>query len=101
MLIMFGHYGYCDEHFIESRFRDCFGFQIADGKIASDDGGRPMIADLFTDPAFDMARRESLDYVSMLRRMGEFEPARLGIGEMEYTTLPHVLERLEKRFKPF
>jgi fructose 1,6-bisphosphate aldolase/phosphatase len=77
------------------------GFQIADGKIASDDGGRPMIADFFTDPAFDMARRESLDYVSMLRRMGEFEPARLGIEEMEYTTLPHVLERLEKRFKPF
>jgi fructose 1,6-bisphosphate aldolase/phosphatase len=33
--------------------------------------------------------------------MGEFEPARLGIEEMEYTTLPHVLERLEKRFKPF
>lgn len=76
------------------------GFQIANGKIASDDSGRPMIADLFTDPAFDMARRESLDYVSMLRHMGEFEPARLGVGEMEYTTLPHVLERLEKRFKP-
>lgn len=31
MLVMFGHYGYCDEHFIESRYRDCFGFQIADG----------------------------------------------------------------------
>ncbi len=77
------------------------GFQIVDGKIACDDGGKPMIADLFADPAFDMARREATEYISMLRRMGEFEPARLGIGEMEYTTLPQILKRLEDRFKPF
>jgi len=36
----------------------------------------------------------------MLRRMGEFEPARLGPEEMEYTSLPKVLERLKDRFKP-
>jgi fructose 1,6-bisphosphate aldolase/phosphatase len=36
----------------------------------------------------------------MLRRMGEFEPARLGAEEMEYTTIQQVLERLGKRFKP-
>ena len=76
------------------------GFQVANGKIAEDDEGKPMIADLFDDPAFDLARREALDYASMLRRMGEFEPARLGVEEMEYTTISKVLERLKGRFKP-
>jgi len=76
------------------------GFQVANGKIAENDKGKPMIADLFDDPAFDLARREALEYASMLRRMGEFEPARLGIEEMEYTTLSNILERLKGRFKP-
>jgi len=77
------------------------GFQVSNGKIASDDGGKPMMADLFDDPAFDTARREAMEYASMLRRMGEFEPARLGVEEMEYTTLPQILEKLKDRFKPF
>jgi len=34
----------------------------------------------------------------VLRRMGEFEPARLSAEEMEYTTIQQVLEKLEKRF---
>jgi len=76
------------------------GFQVANGKIASDDDGKPMMADLFNDPAFALARREALEYASMLRRMGEFEPARLGPEEMEYTTLQQVLEKLKERFKP-
>lgn len=76
------------------------GFQVADGKIATDDDGKPMIADLFDDPAFDMARREAVEYGAWLRRMGEFEPARLGSEEMEYTSLPRVLEKLKERFKP-
>jgi fructose 1,6-bisphosphatase len=32
--------------------------------------------------------------------MGEFEPARLGPEEMEYTTIQQVLEKLGKRFAP-
>jgi len=77
------------------------GFQIADSKIAGDgDDGKPLMADLFNDPAFALARREALDYASMLRRMGEFEPARLGPEEMEYTTLKQILESLKERFKP-
>lgn len=75
------------------------GIQISDGMIASDDEGRPMVADIFADPAFDLARREAMDLAATLRRMGEFEPARLGPGAMEYTTLPLVLKRLETRFK--
>jgi fructose 1,6-bisphosphate aldolase/phosphatase len=76
------------------------GFQVADGEIACDDEGKPMIADLFDDPAFALARREAVQYAAMLRRVGEFEPARLGPEEMEYTGLQQVLERLKTRFRP-
>ncbi|MEM2874479.1 MAG: fructose-1,6-bisphosphate aldolase/phosphatase [Candidatus Hadarchaeales archaeon] len=75
------------------------GFQLCDGKIAADDDGKPMIVDLFEDPAFDLARREAVEYAAVLRRMGEFEPARLGMEAMEYTTLPNVLEKLKDRLK--
>jgi fructose 1,6-bisphosphate aldolase/phosphatase len=77
----------------------CLGIQVSNGKIASDDDGKPLIVDIFDDPGFDLARREALDLASHLRRMGEFEPARLGPQAMEYTTLPDVLKQLEPRFK--
>jgi fructose 1,6-bisphosphatase len=32
------------------------GLQVSNGKIASDDNGKPMIADLFDDPEFALAR---------------------------------------------
>jgi fructose 1,6-bisphosphate aldolase/phosphatase len=76
------------------------GFQVANGKISSDDDGKPMIADLFDDPAFSMARREAIQNGSTLRRMGEFEPARLSAEDMEYTTIQTVLQKMEKRFTP-
>ena len=76
------------------------GFQVADGRISCDDDGEPMIADMFDDPAFSVARREAMDNALMLRRMGEFEPARLGAEEMEYTTIQQVLGKLGGRFKP-
>lgn len=76
------------------------GFQVADGKISSDDEGNPMIADMFDDPAFALARHEAMQNACTLRNMGEFEPARLSAEEMEYTTIKQVLEKLGKRFKP-
>jgi len=76
------------------------GFQVAYGKISSDDDGIPITADLFDDPAFALARREAMQNACMLRNMGEFEPARLSAEEMEYTTIQQVLGKLEKRFKP-
>jgi fructose 1,6-bisphosphate aldolase/phosphatase len=76
------------------------GFQVADGKIASDDEGNPMIADLFDDQAFALARHEAMQNASVLRNMGEFEPARLSAEDMEYTTIQKVLEKLGGRFKP-
>ncbi|MEM1515669.1 MAG: fructose-1,6-bisphosphatase [Candidatus Bathyarchaeia archaeon] len=75
------------------------GFQISDGRIACDDKDNPMIVDLFDDPAFDIARKECLEYAAMLRRMGEFEPARLSAEHMEYTAIMQIINRLKDRFK--
>jgi len=63
------------------------GFQIANGKLV---GG----IDLFDDPAFDMARRNAQEIADYMRRHGPFEPHRLPLEEMEYTTLPKVLKKL-------
>jgi fructose 1,6-bisphosphate aldolase/phosphatase len=76
------------------------GFQLANGKISCDDDGKPLIADMFDDPAFSIARREAVQNGIMLRRMGEFEPARLSAEDMEYTTIQQVLQKLETRFQP-
>ena len=76
------------------------GFQVCNGRIASDENGSPMIRDLFDDPAFDMARREAVELAGVLRRMGEFQPARLSAEAMEYTTLPQIVEKLKDRFEP-
>jgi len=75
------------------------GIQIADGKITADDDGKPLYVDMFADPGFDLARKEALELAAHLRRMGEFQPARLGPEAMEYTTLPQVLKDLEPRFE--
>ncbi len=67
------------------------GFQIAEGKLIGP-------ADLFYDPAFDSARRKAQRMADTLRRQGIFEPHRLPTEEMEYTTLPKILKKLENRF---
>jgi len=69
----------------------CYGFQIADGKLV---GPR----DMFDDIAFDDARRLANQAGEYLRRHGPFEPHRLPLEEMEYTTMPQVMKKLEKRF---
>lgn len=76
------------------------GLQISDGKIAGDDEDKPMIADLFDDPAFEPARKECLEYAAMLRRMGEFEPSRLSTEYMEYTAIIQIIDKLRNRFRP-
>lgn len=68
------------------------GFQVKDAKLVGP-------ADLFDDPAFDNSRRTAEVVADYIRRMGPFMPHRLGPEEMEYTTLPEVLERLKGRFK--
>ena len=68
------------------------GFQLADGKLV---GPR----DLFDDPAFDEARRKANEIANYLRAHGPFEPHRLPLEEMEYTTMPSVMRKLEGRFQ--
>lgn len=67
------------------------GFQIADGKLV---GPR----DMFCDVSFDGARKQANSIADYLRRHGPFEPHRLPLDEMEYTTLPEVRKRLEQRW---
>jgi len=67
------------------------GFQVKNGKLVGP-------ADLFDDPAFDETRRLAQNIAEYIRRHGPFMPHRLGPEEMEYTTLPKVLEKLRDRF---
>ena len=73
------------------------GFQLCNGELIGLHGKNP--ADLFADVAFDRARKITMEIADYLRRMGEFEPARLGVEDLEYTTLPQILEKLKDRFK--
>jgi fructose 1,6-bisphosphate aldolase/phosphatase len=68
------------------------GFQIAGGHLV---GPR----DMFDDPSFDESRRLCGVIADQLRRHGPFEPHRLPMDEMEYTTLPQVMEKLEGRWE--
>jgi fructose 1,6-bisphosphate aldolase/phosphatase len=67
------------------------GFQLANGKFV---GPR----DLFDDPAYDLARQEATETANYMRRHGPFEPHRLGLDDMEYTTMPALMEKLEGRW---
>jgi len=75
------------------------GWQVSDGKLVGVEGAEP--ADLFEDPFWEYPRRLAAEMATYLRSMGEFEPARLGHEEMEYTTLPQILERLRGRFRKY
>ncbi len=68
------------------------GFQLANGRLV---GPR----DMFDDPAFDEARHQANIMADFLRRMGPFEPHRLPLEEMEYTTMPEVMNKLAPRFE--
>ncbi|MBE0432781.1 fructose 1,6-bisphosphatase [candidate division WOR-3 bacterium] len=69
-----------------------FGFQISNGSLI---GPRDMFADL----SYDLARTKANEVADYIRRHGPFEPHRLPLSDMEYTTLPQVLEKLKGKFK--
>jgi fructose 1,6-bisphosphate aldolase/phosphatase len=71
----------------------CLGFQMTGGKLL---GPR----DMFADPGFDHARALANEAMDYLRRHGPFEPHRLPLDEMEYTTMPAVVEKLTERWTP-
>ncbi|MFQ5870548.1 MAG: fructose-1,6-bisphosphate aldolase/phosphatase [Candidatus Geothermarchaeales archaeon] len=69
----------------------CLGFQVSNGELIGPE-------DLFDDVAFDESRRIANELAYHMRRQGPFMPHRLGPEEMEYTTLPGILKKLEGRF---
>lgn len=68
------------------------GFQIANGRLVGPQ-------DMFADVAFDRAREIANKVADYMRSMGPFEPHRVPLEDMEYTTLPQVTERLKARFE--
>ena len=68
------------------------GFQVRNGALTEP-------VDMFDDPAFDITRREAQHITDYMRRHGPFEPHRLPMADMEYTTLPKVMKKLSSRFK--
>jgi len=67
------------------------GFQLADGELVGPN-------DMFDDPVYDYNRWRAAEIADYMRRHGPFEPHRLPLEDMEYTTLPGVLKKLESRF---
>ncbi|MEM1628358.1 MAG: fructose-1,6-bisphosphate aldolase/phosphatase [Desulfurococcaceae archaeon] len=67
------------------------GWNISHGKLIGP-------VDLFDDVAFDETRKLAQFIADYMRRHGPFMPHRLGPEEMEYTTLPMVLEKIKDRF---
>ncbi|HEV3234512.1 MAG TPA: fructose-1,6-bisphosphate aldolase/phosphatase [Candidatus Dormibacteraeota bacterium] len=70
----------------------CLGFQIADGRL-----GEPR--DMFDDVSFDLARSKANEVGEYLRRHGPFEPHRLPLEELEYTTMAGLQKSLESRWQ--
>ena len=68
------------------------GFQVCNGKLVGP-------KDLFADISFDNARQKANDISDYMRRHGPFEPHRLSADEMEYTTLPGIVEKMKDRFE--
>ena len=69
------------------------GFQVSDGKLIGP-------ADMFDDVGFDRVRARCNEIADLIRAQGPFEPHRLSLEEMEYTTLPSVEKDLAKRWEP-
>ena len=67
------------------------GFQLSSGKLVGPN-------DMFADKSFDHARQKANEMADTMRRHGPFEPHRLPLDEMEYTTLPGVMKQLKGRF---
>ncbi len=68
------------------------GFQVCNGELIGP-------VDLFGDLSFDLARKTAVEIGDYMRRHGPFEPHLLSPEELEYTTLPHVTEKMKDRFE--
>jgi len=68
------------------------GFQLNNGILQG-------AVDMFADPSFDAVRAKANEIAEYMRRHGPFQPHLLDEKDLEYTTLPAVLEKLKDRFK--
>ncbi|GAB4536312.1 MAG: fructose-1,6-bisphosphate aldolase/phosphatase [Thermodesulfovibrionia bacterium] len=68
------------------------GFQLSNGNLVGP-------VDLFNDPSFDEARRRCNDIANYMRQHGPFEPHRLGLQDLEYTTMDQLMKKMKDRFK--
>lgn len=71
----------------------CLGYQLTDGHLTGP-------VDMFDDVGFDRVRARCNEVADVMRSQGPFEPHRLSMDEMEYTTLPQVEEELSGRWEP-
>jgi len=69
------------------------GFQVHAGKLG-------MPRDMFADPSFDRARQIANEVMDYLRCHGPFEPHRLPLEDLEYTTMHDSEVRLADRWQP-
>ncbi len=67
------------------------GFQVKDGHLH---GPR----DLFADPSFDRTRQQANEAMDYLRRHGPFEPHRLALDDLEYTTMGELERSIADRW---
>ncbi|MBI1910671.1 MAG: fructose 1,6-bisphosphatase [Deltaproteobacteria bacterium] len=68
------------------------GFQISNGKLIGPH-------DMFDDPSFDEARKTANKATEYMRRHGAFQPHRMAQSELEYSSLPMVMDKLKDRFR--
>lgn len=69
------------------------GYQLKNGMLIGPE-------DMFDDPSFDRARQIANEIADYMRRHGPFEPHRVSFHDLEYTTMPAVLDKLKDRFEP-
>lgn len=69
------------------------GFQLCQGSLVGPQ-------DFFSDPSYDRARETANEIADYMRSLGPFEPHRLGLEQLEYTTLPDVMKKLAGRLEP-
>jgi len=68
------------------------GYQISDARLIGPH-------DMFDDPGFDETRRTANQAADYLRRHGPFQPHRLAPEELQYSSIPIILNKVKERFK--
>ncbi len=68
------------------------GYQVSDARLVGPH-------DMFDDPGFDNARKAANQAADYLRRQGPFQPHRLPQEEVQYSSMPIILNKVKERFR--